>query len=160
MSAQSEPQVHLTCNPRFLAACARASQHKPMVKSAPKYMHDGDRLRVLMERAGVTQAELATAMDVSPTAVSSKWLGQGKIARDRIPLICQLLRCSSDELLGIVSAEVPRMVAEPRAEYDRPDVKALVENYLALEPASQTTLSQVGSSLAESAKVKKKSKRA
>lgn len=78
---RSEPQVHFKRNPRFLDCSESAADHEPMVESN---QHDGDRLRQLMARAGVTQAKVAEAMGVSPTAVGSKWLTQGAIARHHI----------------------------------------------------------------------------
>lgn len=87
--------------------------------------HDGVRLETLLSRAKRTQAELAEATGVSPTAVG-KWIRSGKIGRQNIAAICRFLQCSSDELLGLApvapaaSSEgaVPIFTRERRASDD------------------------------------------
>lgn len=132
---RSETQVHFKRNPRFLDCSESAADHEPMVESN---QHDGDRLRQLMARAGVTQAKVAEAMGVSPTAVGSKWLTQGAIARHHIANLCALLNCTSDELLGIIPIAPRAGIAESRAPYLQTTPMrltqreaALIENYRA-----------------------------
>lgn len=78
--------------------------------------HDGDRLRVLMDRSAVSVATLARALDVSDQGVQ-KWLRTGQIARTSIPGICRAIRCSADELLGLVPIASAARVAESQAVY-------------------------------------------
>lgn len=99
--------VALNCNLRFLARRRRKDDSKPMVE------HDGDRLRKLMARAGVSQADLTREIDVTAQAVG-KWLRTGQIAREHLPGICRYLRCTSDELLGLAP------ITEPSAEAAAP----------------------------------------
>lgn len=67
----------------------------------PEETNDGVRLDALMKRAGVKPRQLAEAAGVSEVAVG-KWISEGTISRTRIPIICRTLKCSADELLGLV----------------------------------------------------------
>lgn len=151
MAARSEPQVRPHYNPRCVVERDQVADHAPMVHPTDTADHDGARLRTLMDRAGVSQADLAAALGVSPTAVHAKWIGEGKIARERIPAICRILRCSADELLGLVPIRSSTAIAEAAAFYHvmRPDVRALLEKYLAAPPDGQAALQKVGDALAK-----------
>lgn len=78
--------------------------------------HDGTRLRLLMSRANINTSTLSRAMNVTTQAVE-KWLASGQIARAQIAPLCRVLRCSADELLGLVPIAAPKALAEARAIY-------------------------------------------
>jgi hypothetical protein len=86
----------------------RALNFQPMVEQ-----HDGDRLRILMDRSGTSDQDLAEATEASVQAVG-KWKHTGQFARDRIVQICREVRCSADELLGLVPID---RIAETPAHY-------------------------------------------
>lgn len=140
----------MNVNSRFVVSTLTERHHKPMVHTDEQ--HDGDRLRALMARAKVSQATLARALDLSPTAVG-KWFRAGQISRSQIAPICRLLRCSADELLGLVPIAPAAAIAEARATYSvmRPDVKTLIEKYEAASPDGKETLQRVGAAVAQPA---------
>lgn len=101
--------------------------NQPMVVPQMTYdmkQHDGTRLFALMSRAGISKSDLAAALNVSPTTVGARWIGEGKIARERIKEICRLLRCSADELLGIIPIMSSSQVAESLGTYNVLDSSA------------------------------------
>ena len=103
--------------------------------------HDGDRLRLLMARAGISQAALAEHIGVSPTAVGSKWLAKGEIARQHIARVCALLDCMSDELLGLSPLHAKHQVKEQRAPYERDRTEqSLLAKVRKLTPKEQAAL--------------------
>lgn len=61
--------------------------------------HIGARLRALMDRAKITNTQLAEACGVTVQAVS-KWISKGQIARERVAAICAALDVTADDLLG------------------------------------------------------------
>lgn len=122
---------------RVACASLRARDDwQPMVDQ-----HDGDRLSALMRRAGIGDAALAAGTERSVQAVG-KWKATGQIAREVIPGICRTLKCSADELLGLVPIQ---QIGEEPAPYSfRPqremlrDAMTIVERALA-QPRVQIT---------------------
>lgn len=111
-------------------ACASvrpADDGQPMVDQ-----HDGDRLIALMRRAEVSDGQLSAATNRSVQAIG-KWKATGKIARDRIPAICRRLRCSADELLGLVP--IHRIGEDPAPYSFRPNRETLRDAMLIVERA-------------------------
>jgi len=72
-----------------------------------------ERLRLLRQRAGLEQAALAEALgrDVSTISRWERRSGTGEPSASEIRTLTRVLRCSADELLGlvdlVVSASMP-----------------------------------------------------
>lgn len=124
-----------------------------MVYDSPP-QHDGDRLRLIMDRERVSAATVAKVLDVSPTAVG-KWLRTGQLSRNHIAPLCRLLRCSADELLGLVPLATTAKVAESKAAYAlmRQDVRDLVDAYDGMDEDAQRALRAVSAAMCRSEKV-------
>lgn len=81
----------------------------PANKNAPVPTTDtgpeiGDRITDAMEQKNIDNRTLARMCDVGERAVS-QWKRDGKVSRDKLPLLCQALGVTSDFILGISSAE-------------------------------------------------------
>ena len=59
-----------------------------------------DRLRDLMARSGVTQADLARRMGVSRSCVNNWYWGINEPSIESLRVIRRILRCSWEELMG------------------------------------------------------------
>lgn len=97
----------------------------------------------LMRRAGVSDARLAVATDATVQAVG-QWKRKGNIARQRIPSICRVLRCSSDELLGL--APLAGVAESPAAYASDVDRTMLARAIAAVErwtPTGRTICAEV-----------------
>ncbi|MDO4810570.1 MAG: helix-turn-helix transcriptional regulator [Eubacteriales bacterium] len=58
-------------------------------------------IKILREKAGLSQAQLAEAVGVDRSAVA-KWEGAGTFPRaDKIPSICSTLNCTPNELFNV-----------------------------------------------------------
>lgn len=119
-----------------------------------EYAHDGTRLRALIARRGMSHAEFAEAAGVSLQSVLTVWIGQGKIARARIPMICDLLNCSADELLGLRTLARPSQVAEALSTYRSlsADARALLDAFDRMPPQNRTHLLGIAKALTQSDK--------
>lgn len=59
-----------------------------------------ERIRVLRERKGLSQAQLAAVTNVDRSAVA-KWESAGVFPRaDKIPVICEALDCTPNDLFA------------------------------------------------------------
>jgi len=108
-----------------------------------------------MRRAGITSAQLADALSVSPQAVG-KWQQSGAFARAQIAGICMTLRCTADELLGLTPIRSPSDVADARGAYNLldDDAKAMLEAYKTAAPdvrQALRTLAALGARTARAA---------
>lgn len=58
-------------------------------------------IKILRDKAGLSQAQLAEAVGVERSAVA-KWEGAGTFPRaDKILMICSTLNCTPNELFGV-----------------------------------------------------------
>ena len=53
----------------------------------------------------MTQAELARRMDVTPAAVT-KWLKDGTVSLNKIPLLCEILGITPNTLFGFPDSKI------------------------------------------------------
>ena len=60
----------------------------------------GEKLKVLRRREGLSQAELAARLGVSPSAVGMYDQDRGRPTAERLSQLCQLLFVSADYFLG------------------------------------------------------------
>lgn len=61
----------------------------------------GERVRMLRERAGLSQAELGNKAGINPNSISNWELGIAYPQYSGIKRLCRALNCSADELLGL-----------------------------------------------------------
>ena len=59
----------------------------------------------LKEKKIMTQAELARKMDVTPAAVT-KWLKDGAVSLNKIPLLCETLGITPNTLFGFPDSKI------------------------------------------------------
>ena len=59
----------------------------------------------LKENKVMTQAELARKMDVTPAAVT-KWLKDGAVSLNKIPLLCEILGITPNTLFGFPDTKI------------------------------------------------------
>ena len=68
--------------------------------------------KCLKENRLMTQAELARKMDVTPAAVT-KWLREGSVSLNKIPMLCETLGITPNTLFGfpdsLISSEALRL---------------------------------------------------
>ena len=63
-----------------------------------------DSIRILREKKGISQLQLATATNVDRSTVA-KWEGAGVFPRaDKIPAICKALSCTPNDLFNTDTA--------------------------------------------------------
>ena len=60
---------------------------------------------VLKEKRIMTQADLARKMEVTPAAVA-KWLKDGAVSLNKIPLLCETLGITPNTLLGFPDSRI------------------------------------------------------
>ncbi|MGN0537641.1 MAG: helix-turn-helix domain-containing protein [Acutalibacteraceae bacterium] len=68
----------------------------------------GDVIRELRTKAGLTQAELARRLGISPSAVGMYEQGRREPDQTILAKLCDVLHTTSDKLLGIVQTEKKR----------------------------------------------------
>lgn len=61
----------------------------------------GERVRMLRERAGLSQAELGNKAGINPNSISNWELGIAYPQYSGIKRLCRVLNCSANELLGL-----------------------------------------------------------
>lgn len=59
----------------------------------------------LKENKIMTQAELARKMDVTPAAVT-KWLKDGAVSLNKIPILCEILGITPNTLFGFPDTKI------------------------------------------------------
>ena len=68
-----------------------------------------ERLAKLRRLSGMTQAELAKKMHISPVSVN-KWMKNGGPAIDKLPQLCEILEISPNELFtNYISSLLPEL---------------------------------------------------
>jgi|GEM_PF-1495775 len=72
-------------------------------------------IRRFRKRAGLSQAQVAAALQISPSAYSALERGITNMSRTRLQKIARILNCSTEEILA--AAEVP--AEEETAAYTR-----------------------------------------
>ena len=58
------------------------------------------RFKVLREKANLTQAQIAEALNIGQSTVSMWESGENLPRADKLPQLARLLNCTVDELLG------------------------------------------------------------
>lgn len=95
------------------------------------YVKLGERVRARREKARMTQAELASAADISTQHISNIENAKTKVSLERIVDIANILNCSVDELLcdSLVKAKVIYMneVAGLIESFSDAEMRALPE---------------------------------
>lgn len=76
-------------------------------------MTTGERIARLRRAAGLSQEQLADALEVSRQAVSKWETGQALPETDRIARLCALFSVSADELLGLTPQPKPQDASAP-----------------------------------------------
>jgi transcriptional regulator with XRE-family HTH domain len=79
---------------------ARRAKTKARKKKA-KTETPGQRLARLRRARGVTQVELAEAIDVSQPVISMYERGEHRMSAEAILVFCEILQVSADELIGL-----------------------------------------------------------
>jgi transcriptional regulator with XRE-family HTH domain len=74
-------------------------------------MNVGERIRLLREKAGFSQNELAGRADVSQTHLRRVELGQAGITVDHLQMICDALNITLKEFFNVESTEDSLSVA-------------------------------------------------
>lgn len=103
-----------------------------MVMAMPvNYVKLGERVRARREKARMTQAELASAADISTQHISNIENAKTKVSLERIVDIANILNCSVDELLcdSLIKAKVIYMneVAGLIESFSDAEMRALPE---------------------------------
>ncbi len=95
------------------------------------YVKLGERVRARREKARMTQAELASAADISTQHISNIENAKTKVSLERIVDIANILNCSVDELLcdSLIKAKVIYMneVAGLIESFSDAEMRALPE---------------------------------
>lgn len=76
----------------------------------------GERIRFFRERAGLSQIELAERTGIRPNSISNWEQGLSYPQYEGVRKLCKALRCSADELLGLVP---PTLNAQERWYLER-----------------------------------------
>jgi transcriptional regulator with XRE-family HTH domain len=63
--------------------------------------------KTIKEEKKMTQVELAEKMDVVPASIN-KWMNGGSPAIDKLPLLCEVLEITPNELFGVDSTEISK----------------------------------------------------
>lgn len=66
---------------------------------AINYRKLGESIKSKRKSIGLTQEQLAEKIDLSPTHISNIETGKAKLSLPALVLICDVLKCSTDELL-------------------------------------------------------------
>ena len=78
----------------------------------PKAVVNVNRIKELRISAGMKQAELAHAMNVSPTTISNYEVGLRDIDSATIGKLCDVFGCTADYLLGRSAVATPELTPE------------------------------------------------
>lgn len=105
--SRRQPVVGTKCMPLLV-------QFQPMVEKE----HAGDVIRKRLTELGLTQAELAERVDVSPYAVT-KWIQTGKISRVNAVAVAKALDLTLDQLLTVrlIVHGSDEIIGEPGGKY-------------------------------------------
>jgi transcriptional regulator with XRE-family HTH domain len=100
----------------------------------------GKLIAARVKAMGKKQAWLAESAGVSVNAVS-KWMKSGKIARENVPRVAELLELSADELVsGEARTPLRQKSAGSKLERLDPDEAALLEMYRECGPGERELL--------------------
>jgi len=87
----------------------------------------------LQEEKVITQVELAKKMGITVGAIT-KWLNGGLIDITKIPLLCECLKCTPNELFGIETPEQRKAADTIFYRYmGSPQYKASIDTLLGLD---------------------------
>lgn len=89
-------------------------------------------IKMIKEEKRISQVELAQRMDVAPASVN-KWLNGGSPAVDKLPLLCEILDITPNQLFGYEPDTYPLEAANLFRAFQRhPEYQNSVEKLLDL----------------------------
>ena len=103
---------------------------KRSVRNSSQY---ADNIRALRREAGLTQPQLAEMIGVTKNAISNWEAGTNRPDLDTLPLLCEVLHVTADELLGrntpMVSLDEQRLLRKYRrlSPYDQKSITDFME---------------------------------
>jgi transcriptional regulator with XRE-family HTH domain len=80
----------------------------------------GERIHLVRRRSGLSQVELATRADISPTTLNRVELGRQKLYVDTLVTLARILGVSVDYLVGMTDDDRPRTLRGRQADADAP----------------------------------------
>ncbi len=88
--------------------------------------------KTIKEEKKLTQVELANKIGIAPASVN-KWMNGGAPAVDKLPLLCQILEISPNELFGYEQEDFPQEAIDLyKAFIDHPEYKSSISKLLNL----------------------------
>lgn len=88
--------------------------------------------KAVKEEKKMTQVELAHKVGIAPASVN-KWMNGGAPAVDKLPLLCQILEISPNELFGYKQEDFPQEAIDLyKAFVDHPEYKISITKLLNL----------------------------
>lgn len=94
-----------------------------------------ERIRFFMkkktkEEKTITQAELAAKLGIAPASVN-KWLSGGTPSVDKLPVLCELLGITPNELFGYEQEEFPQEAVDLYKAFQKyPEYKPAISKLL------------------------------
>ena len=80
----------------------------------------GERIHLARRRSGLSQVELATRADISPTTLNRVELGRQKLYAETLVTLAQILGVSVDYLVGMTEDDRPRTRQDRQVDEDAP----------------------------------------
>jgi transcriptional regulator with XRE-family HTH domain len=80
----------------------------------------GERIHLMRRRSGLSQVELATRADISPTTLNRVELGRQKLYADTLVTLAQILGVSVDYLVGMTDDDRTITLGGRQADADAP----------------------------------------
>ena len=88
--------------------------------------------KILKEEKKMSQVELAEKMDVVPASIN-KWMNGGSPAIDKLPLLCEILEITPNELFGVEPTEISKEALEFCKAFEKyPEYRISVKKLLSL----------------------------
>jgi transcriptional regulator with XRE-family HTH domain len=89
-------------------------------------MINGKKIKELRERAGLTQRELAEAINVNRSMVAKYETGESQMGLETLMVLCGVLKTTPNEVLGVEVAASPAAIAT-RESLDRQLLQVLAD---------------------------------
>lgn len=80
----------------------------------------GERIHLARRRSGLSQVELATRADISPTTLNRVELGRQKLYAETLVTLARILGVSVDYLVGMTDDDRPRILEGRQADEEAP----------------------------------------
>ena len=88
--------------------------------------------KAIKEEKKMTQVELAKKVGIAPASVN-KWMNGGAPAVDKLPLLCEILEISPNQLFGYEEEELPQEAIDLYRAFQRhPEYKNSINKLLNL----------------------------